>query len=175
VNKTDMAIPMLGKEGMLQVYMISRLDRAYHLRTVELSVDSSIMRARATGVVTRDSLHLTFRTADSFSEAVIPLTGKETFSNGLSPFINMPNLAVGKEWDIFMIDPLTMDTTRVRAKVESIEPLQWKGKAHDTFVVTILQPKKRFEKTRRMYRAWIDRNGLVLKEEIGTGLVLERE
>ncbi len=175
VNRSEMAIPMLGKEGVLKVYMISRLDRAYHLRTVELSVDSSVIKAKVTGVVTRDSLYLTFRTPDGFNEATIPLTGKETFSNGMSPFINMPNLAVGKEWDIFMIDPLTMGTTKMRAKVESIEPFQWKGAVHDTFVVTILLAKKRFEKTRKMYRAWIDKEGRVLREEIGAGLALERD
>ncbi|MDQ7780318.1 MAG: hypothetical protein RDV41_11535 [Planctomycetota bacterium] len=168
-NVTQMAFPELGDAGTMSMEMVSRLDSSFRLRSVTMTVKSAIMNARIVGTASQNSLRLTFRTQDGTTDADIPLTGHETLSDGLSPFINMPHLAVGKEWDIFMIDPLTLTSCRRRARVEEMETIQWRGEDCETFLVTL-----EVSKTQKI-RAWIDREGRVLREEIGPGLALERE
>lgn len=170
-NDTDLTTPFPGM-GNLSLRSRTRVGNDYQLREFTTRVVTGELTADGTAEVVRDRLLLSFRVGKGeWIKHEVPYQGTGTFSNGLSPFIQMPDLTVGKEWTIYSINPLTGQADTGLARVQEIEKLAWQGEEVETFRVTVTQGKQ--EAT-----SWLDRKGRILKEEVpfmSSKLVMIRE
>jgi len=151
----------------------------YNLHSLELVMNSSLYNYRATAIVKNDQLEITIRDGQTTRTERIDFPAQATVSNGLSPFLAMPNLSVGKEWTINVINPFSLTWETVKAYVEEKTTLEWpasarasaggQGKTYEVYEVVL--DYKGFKP-----RAWITPEGIILKQEVLTnGLYLIRE
>jgi hypothetical protein len=96
-----------------------------------------------------------------------------TIFHGFSPFVGMPQLDVGEEWNIQGLDLSMLAGSGVNegvlrpriltAKVVGRETLDWEGKPVEVFVAEV--PEQASDALKRRARAWIAADGRILQEE----------
>lgn len=155
----------------LTIQSTSLVDFRYRLKKTTVSIVSGDGgKATIRGIVDNDELDLVTDLGgqEGPRHERVPYPGHGTASNGLSPFISMPNLTVGKEWDIESINPLTQQVQKTRARVTELEEIRWNDRRVECFLVTArVGPGEA--------KAWIDKAGRILREEPFPGLVMIRE
>jgi hypothetical protein len=90
-------------------------------------------------------------------------------SQGLSPFLALPPLDVGLHWRVTTVDPFTMSPMEVDVRVVRKEELEWEGRKVVTHVVDVQSGMW------MAARAWVARDGTVLKQQTVLGLTFVRE
>lgn len=141
----------------------------YSLYSLKISLTSPLGDYELLGTREGDQLVLTIRDKATTRTERISFPKGVTVSDGLSPFVAMPNLSVGKEWMISLINPFSLSWETVKAYVEEKTTLEWAGKTYEVYEVTV--DYKGFKP-----RAWITPEGIILKQEVLTsGLYLIRE
>lgn len=137
----------------------SLINPDYQLVSFDFTVEFGMNRYQTTGKVLDKYIEVNIDDGKNIRNERVPFDSKMTISNGLSPFISMPNLTVGKEWIITMFDPITRQITPVKAYVESKDTMEWRGKEYEVYEVVL--DYKGFKP-----RAYITPDGKILKEEI---------
>lgn len=170
-NDTDLATTFPGL-AHLTLRSRTRIGNDYRLHNSSTDIRAGEFEGNMSAEVVGKRLKIKFQLAgaDSF-EHEVPYESAGTFSNGLSPFIQMPDLTVGKEWTIYAMNPLTGQAETGLARVQEIETIAWQGLDVETFRVTMTQ-------ARQEATSWIDRQGHILKEEVpflSSKLVMIRE
>ncbi|MBI5366696.1 MAG: hypothetical protein HZA54_06640 [Planctomycetes bacterium] len=166
LTRMDAGVPELAG---LTIHSLSTVDFTYRLRRVTVALRSAAANATLRGFVHGDELELITETEGGERRVErMPYVASGTASNGLSPFINMPHLTVGKSWNIQMIDPFTQHAEWTTARVEELVEIRWNDRPVECFLVTARAGG-------RVARAWIDREGRILREEPFPGLVMIRE
>jgi len=159
--------------GMMETTGYSIIDFRYRLKSFSFKVKSPVMNYDIDGKVKDDKLEYKIFDGVKSSRQTIPFKSSSTVSDGLSPFISMPHLTVGKEWAINYINPFSPSMQTLKAKVEQRTQIDWQDKQYDVFEVTLTDPK--MPKTLN-YTAYITPEGRILKQEILLpGLYLIRE
>lgn len=151
----------------------SSLIRDYKLDSFQLAVNSDMLHYGISGRVRGNVLELTISDGNSTRVEQILMRDEATLSDGLAPFISMPNLSVGKEWTINLINPMKMSIETVKARVENLTTLQWKGKEFEVYEVVLDFPG---QKIGIPPKAYITKEGRILKQEMlfpGTYLLRE--
>lgn len=161
-NKTVVSMPIQGFNAKLGITGYSII-RDYALESFQLSLNADIMKYEISGVVRDGMLELAISDGKSVRQERIPMNKDATLSDGLAPFISMPNLSVGKEWSINVINPLKLTVETAKARVENLTTMQWKGKDYDVYEVVIDYPG---QKMGIPPKAYITPEGRILKEEI---------
>lgn len=175
-NATTLNHPLLTRQALMEIHSRTSVNSTYALREFQMDIKSPLTEStQIKGVVRDGSLEVTVQTGAQppGPPRSFPLGGNETLSNGISPFLSMPNLSVGKTWKIHYFNPFAGGGRQTMiARVESREPIEWEGREQDAFVVVV-------DNGRDSYRAWILPDGKVIREEIpfGSKLVisLQRE
>ncbi|MFH1226893.1 MAG: hypothetical protein V1701_03185 [Planctomycetota bacterium] len=145
----------------------------YKLDSFQLSVNSDMLHYAISGAVKGNMLELSVSDGRSTRTERIPMKDDATLSDGLAPFISMPNLSVGKEWSINLINPMKMSLETVKARVENLTTMQWNGKECEVYEVVIDLPGKKIAVPPKAY---ITKEGRILKQEMlfpGTYLLRE--
>ncbi len=154
---------------MLEITGQTLINQLYLLDSFKFSIRMGEIPYRVIGRVNGPDLILTINCLGSTQTHRVKFDPRATTSAGLSPFIAMPYLSVGKEWAIHMINPLTLKVETTMARVESKTTLQWQGQEHEVYEV--IMDYKGFQP-----RAWITPEGEILKEEgLMPGLYLIKE
>lgn len=169
-NDTALNTPFPGLED-LTIVSRTRIGKDYELREFTTTLASGDLTGKLFGQVDGNRLHMEFRLGDNKMERDVPYVPGGTFSNGLSPFVQMPELSVGKEWTICAVNPMTGQVETGTARVIELEHIEWQGQTVDAWRVALAQGQQ--EAT-----SWIDREGRILREEIqfmSSRLVLIRE
>jgi hypothetical protein len=145
---------------------------SYQLKSFQYSIVMGTLPYTVSGLVSKGKLLLTTSYLGTLEHREMPFNPRATTSAGLSPFITMPYLAVGKEWAINMVNPMTMQIETTKARVESkIIPEWWQGKGPAPEVFEVVLDYKTFQP-----KAWITPDGQILKEEgLIPGLYLLKE
>jgi hypothetical protein len=140
--------------------------------TCDLVVASQQVRAHFEGKT--EGADLVVTSTLSWGETRTLRVGRElTLFHGYSPFVGMPQLDVGEEWNIQGLDlamlagpGLNEGTLRPRiltARVVRRETIDWEGKPTEVFVAEI--PEQASDALKRRARAWIAADGRILQEE----------
>ncbi len=157
-NDTDLATPFPGLEHV-SLSSHTRIGRAYNLLDFTTKIETGDLSGKIDALVVGDRLRIVFGVGSNRVVHEVPYDAGGTFSNGLSPFVQMPDLTVGKEWTITSVNPLTGQAESGLARVMEMEKLAWEGEEVETFRVVLT-------KGTQEAASWIDREGRILKEEV---------
>lgn len=163
-DSNGIAMELIGK---------SIIDDNYKLKSFNFSAKSPFLNYTISGEVKGDFLEFTTYDGVKHYNNRLPYKSTSTVSDGLSPFISMPHLAVGKEWVINFVNPFTASIETLQARVENLTKIDWKDKTYDAYEVILSNPKM---PKQLKYTAYITPDGKILKQEIlFPGLYLIRE
>jgi hypothetical protein len=152
----------------------SLVDAKYKLKSFSFSTQSPFLNYRITGEVKNNTLEITMSDGAKNSTNYLPYKSNSTVSDGLSPFVSMPYLTVGKEWSINYINPFGASMQTLKARVESRTQVEWQNQMHDVYEVVLSEPGT--AKSPLNYTAYITPDGKILRQEILLpGLYLLRE
>ena len=152
----------------------SLVDAKYKLKSFSFSAQSPFLNYRITGQVNDTTLEITMSDGAKSSTNYLPYKSNSTVSDGLSPFVSMPYLTVGKEWSINYINPFGASMQTLKARVESRTQVEWQNQMHDVYEVVLSEPGT--AKSPLNYTAYITPDGKILRQEILLpGLYLLRE
>ncbi len=170
-NHTTLNTPFPGLNDV-EIRSQTRVGRDYQLRDFTSTLRTGELTGKVFAQVEGNWLRVEMRVnGEQAMTHRVPYDAGGTFSNGLSPFVQMPDLTVGKEWTIHSVNPLNGGTESGTARVVELETLAWEGEEVEVFRVVLTS--ERAEAT-----SWIDRTGRILKEEIpflNSKLVMIRE
>ena len=152
----------------------SLVDAKYKLKSFSFSTQSPFLNYAISGQVNDNLMEINMSDGLKSSTNYLPYKGDSTVSDGLSPFISMPYLTVGKEWSINYINPFGASMQTLNARVESRTQVEWQNQMHDVFEVVLSEPGT--AKSPLNYTAYITPEGKILRQEILLpGLYLMRE
>ena len=152
----------------------SIVDSKYKLKSFSFSTKSPFLNYRIMGQVKDNTLEFTMSDGAKNSTSYLPYKSDSTVSDGLSPFVSMPHLTVGKEWTINVINPFGASMQTLKARVESRTQVEWQNQMHDVYEVVLSEPGT--AKSPLNYTAYITPDGKILRQEILLpGLYLLRE
>ncbi len=138
----------------------------YDLRDVSFELHSGVGSLQATGSVSPTGLRLTLRTGAESSEQVLPLTEPLYLPSTLRASLWATGLQPGRRAEALIFDPTTLKNDRVQVTVEGKDAVP--GAGNQAWRV-------REEFHGLTTTAWIDADGVVLREEGPMGLVLVRQ
>ena len=170
-NVTRVRVPVSGLLQRLATFDLDTtavIGKGYNLERLTIILDSAMARAECRGYVIDGRLVLRTRQGDEEDVRELPLPPGGMVANGLSPLLALPPLRVGLRWSSTVVSPLTLKPSKVQIEVLRRERLEWEGETWDTHVVDI----------RSEYmsaRAWVARDGEVLKETTLFGLTFIKE
>ena len=152
----------------------SLVDAKYKLKSFSFSAQSPFLNYAISGQVKDDLMEITLSDGLKSSTNYLPYKGDSTVSDGLSPFVSMPYLTVGKEWSINYINPFGASMQTLKARVESRTQIEWQNQMNDVYEVVLSEPGT--AKSPLNYTAYITPEGKILRQEILlSGLYLLRE
>ena len=169
----------LGSELRLQTTTL--IDSRYRVKSHDVLIKTGFGDFRLNGIV-REENRMDVQIQSPFREEPERLTlyfdNAMTLANGLSPFLMMPRLRIGRQWTIHQIDPMSIvtggdvRTKPLLATVERMETITIQGKPVDAFVVSL--KSDRYQAT-----SWISEDGKILMERVpfttGLPLTMRRE
>ncbi|MBI5779497.1 MAG: hypothetical protein HZA49_08590 [Planctomycetes bacterium] len=152
----------------------SLIDEKYKLKSFSFSAKGPFLNYNISGEVKGGLLGFTLYDGLKSSTSYLPYKDDSTVSDGLSPFVSMPHLTVGKEWSINCINPFGASMQTLKARVESRTQIEWQNRMVDVYEVVISDLG--MAKSPLNYTAYITPDGQILKQEILLpGLYLMRE
>ncbi len=177
-EETEFNGSKLGLEALMTFRSTTNIDAAFRLASFEMNARILGSEASVKGTVVEDELVVTIGgilANGQHEEKRISMDGPMTLSTGISPFTEMPELEVGKEWTIVSVNPLdaargSLTTEMRRARVESKEKILWEDVPTEVYVVKI----ESHQAFARECTAWITRDGTILKQRVGI-LEMRRE
>lgn len=157
-NDTDLRTPFPGLDRIV-LRSRTQIGPQYDLRRFTTDIKTGDLTGKIQARVEGKRLAIDFRFGENEMTHEVPYEPSGTFSNGLSPFVQMPDLSVGKEWTITSINPMTGQPDAGTAKVVELETIEWEGAGVETYKVVLTRGSQEAN-------CWIDRAGRILKEEI---------
>lgn len=168
-NTTTVSLFQGPFENKIELNGYSLINKNYQLDSFQFTVKSLIFNYEIKGKTEKEEMIVEIFDGKNTEVKRFKNLQEATLSNGFSPFLSMPNLSVGKEWTINMVNPMNGTIERVRAFVETQDTMEWKGKEYTVYEVVI--DYKGYKP-----RGWITPEGYLLKEElILPGLYFIRE
>lgn len=163
-NDTDVRVPIgLLMRDPIKMAGYTQVTPDYRLESFRFAIKASVVQYEISGVVKGELLEVTINTAGKKRTERLPYKSKTTISDGLSPFISMPHLTVGKVWLINYINPFSLGVESLQARVENLTKIVWQDKEHEVYEVIIDTPNaggKGFQ-----LRAYITPQGKILRQE----------
>ncbi|MEW6357181.1 MAG: hypothetical protein AB1696_12705 [Planctomycetota bacterium] len=154
----------------LVTHFTAHLDREHMLETFCIIVRSDLLRTSVRGRTLGDRLEITTETGGREIKQVVPFDPHAMVSSSLVPHLTVPDLTVGKRWQLRTFDPLaTMASITVEVKEKTT--LRWGGRSLDVY---------RLESSYQglACNAWVTPDGVMLQAEVpfaGMKLILKKE
>lgn len=168
-HQTYLSFLFLGKDREMLVKGKAHLDRQLHMRDFAVRVSSGDYWSEISGRVVKNNLDLVIE--GKKGEPVrksLALKGPVFFSESLNFIWTPSNLQIGKTGRLDIWNPLMMNFQSVTFHVKKKETIPFQGKEANVFVISLnwggIQT-----------RVWVSPEGVVLKEEGQTGLILKKE
>lgn len=172
-NKTrvKVAIPGFPQETAFKLDTSVLVGHDLSLEHLRMRLEADLFTAECQGTVTHDGKLVLHPWLNGVRQAPIELTlpSGEMISQGLSPLLALPPLEEGMHWSVTVLDPFTLTPSQVEMRVVKRETLEWQGRKVPTHVVDI---QSGFWMAAR---AWISRDGEVLKQKTLLGLTFIKE
>lgn len=168
-HQTYMSFLFLGHEREMLVKGKARLDAQLNLKSLEVRVSSGDYWTLFSGQIANNNLNLVIEGKDgSPVRKIIPVTEAVFFSEALNFIWTPENLKIGKRGRIHVWNPLLMNFENMNFHVSGKESISVEGEEVEVFLVTA-------EQSGIESRLWINPEGVVLRQESPTGLVIEKE
>ncbi len=167
-NVTAEAPLPFGENVRFRIFGHLILDERFQLRSLRLSFSSPIYRADMSGTVDLNQLELTIESDGTTWRRKVPIDTAQLMSNSFFPFVRAPWLRPGESWTISLLNPVTFETEQVVAKVERTEKMTVSDKEETVHVVVMNYAGQEL-------RAWVTRDGEVVRQETSLGLKMIRE
>jgi len=122
------------------------------------------------GVVLGPNLHIVTKVGglpagQAVMERTIPFDSRQVIGNDLCPLLGVPELYVGRHWEVRSINPMTMSLETARARVIAMEQMIVREDPTDVYVVRI---KSRHTES----KVWVTEIGEVVKQTLPFGLTM---
>ncbi|MBM4080624.1 MAG: hypothetical protein FJ278_13055 [Planctomycetes bacterium] len=162
-------LPMLPENAKVKAQLTAVVDERHGLRWFRFELDSMLQPMTILGRVAGRKLKIETKVGDApGARQLMDFDPSAILTSGFSPFVGVPDLRIGREWQISMFNPLTQTMDICQARVTAQETLQTDDGPEDAYVVTLQHGTSEL-------RAWINAKGEVLQEETPFGLTLKRE
>lgn len=144
------------------------LDAELALRRFDFQVDAGLALFEGEGVIEQDAIALTFTTGGKTDSRRIPISGPPVLKDTIGPTLSQNALAPGDRYTMTAFDPLSQSNQPV--EIEVIGP-------DEVIVMGEARPAIRLRQTVRgvTLNAWMNDRGEMLRQELGLGLMAERE
>ncbi|MBN2294394.1 MAG: hypothetical protein JXM70_18340 [Pirellulales bacterium] len=149
------------------------IDASNRLSEIEssLSFQPSGQTISMQGVAKDDKLELTVHSFDVDLKAQVPLDTDAFLRDALSPTTRLPNLYEGRTWTVSVLTPLKYPNSPheiLLAKVEGLHLITYNGSPKAVWLVTYHNNpgKKLSTDTKPRAKLWVQRDGVVLKQEM---------
>ncbi|NOZ24041.1 MAG: hypothetical protein GXP25_23430 [Planctomycetes bacterium] len=161
--------PLL-RGSKIVTYFSARLDREHKLETFRIVLRSDLVRTCIRGRVFGDRLEVTTETGKREFKQVVPFDANVMVSTSLVPHLTVPDLEVGKRWQVRSFNPLAK-MAYVTVEVKEKTKRRWQGQDFDVY---------RLESTYQglTCNAWVTPDGTMLQAEVpfaGIKLILRKE
>ena len=147
--------------------MQGHLNADWSLRDVDFELSSGVGHLQASARVTGSEIRLTLRTGADTTEQSLPITEPVYMPARLRASLAGGHLHAGETLQAMIFDPVTLKNDRIRITVDRSEPVP------DLAPVRGWRVHEEYRGTQT--QAWIDENGVTLREEGPMGLVLVRQ
>ncbi|MBI3306293.1 MAG: transglutaminase domain-containing protein [Candidatus Omnitrophica bacterium] len=159
----------LGEEREMLVKGKALLNSRLYLKGFEVRITSGDHWNRITGQIAKNNLNLIIEGKNSAPERkIIALQGPILFSEAMNFVWTPENLKIGKQGRLELWNPLLMNTEVIGFRVNGKEKINYQGKDLTAYIVRIKQDNVET-------RMWVGEDGIVLRQESPTGLVMEKE
>lgn len=159
----------LGQEREMLVKGKALLDSRLYLKGFEIRVTSGDHWNRITGQTAKNNLNLIIEGKDSVPvRKIFPLKGPVLFSEAMNFVWTPENLRLGKQGRLELWNPLLMNVETIGFLVWGKDKIKYKGEEVPVYGIGIKQDGVET-------RMWVSEDGIVLRQESPTGLVMEKE
>ncbi|MBI4711811.1 MAG: hypothetical protein HY762_00660 [Planctomycetes bacterium] len=162
-NDTDVRIPVgFLMRDPIKMAGYTQVTPDYRLDSFRFAIKATVVQYEISGTVRGEWLDVTINTAGKRRTEHLPYNPKTTISDGLSPFISMPHLTVGKVWLINYINPFSLGVESLQARVENLTKITWPDNEYEVYEVIIDTPQGLVG---GQLRAYITPQGKILRQE----------
>jgi len=169
-NRTEVNMQVFGKETQLALHGTAYINPAYKLDHFSCTLTSEFFTASAEGRIEAEEFIVKIKTSQGADFSSRYPVGRDVLiSNGLSSYITVENLQIGKRWGVKYLNPITMRMQEVVAEVLRQETIEWEGEDVKTYVI-------QFEQKPLRSLVWVTPDGRPIKEHTPLfGVTLIRE
>ena len=171
-EKVWLQLSVMGIPQNIEQTLEYRTDQNFILDSFHFSLKSGLVEFRLTGRVDPASsgrrLLFVIHSGGKERQQEVTLKDAPQILSQSKLYFLAQGLEIGKKFRFPAFDPSTLSTAEMIAEVESLERLMIGGEEKELYRV-------REEFRGIMVNSWMDRNGLIWKEESLTGLTLLRE
>ncbi len=168
-HKTYLSFLFLGRDREMLINGKAKLDPHLGLKEFTLKISSGDYWTSMRGQITGGTLNLVMESAESQpTRRLIPVKGPVFYSEALGFVWTPANLKLGKQGKFDIFNPMAMAFQELRFSIREKQKIVFKGREIETWVV-------HFDLQGLETRAWISPEGVVLREESPTGLMMEKE
>jgi len=168
-HKTYLSFLFLGRDREMLINGKARLDPRLGLQEFTMKISSGDYWTSMRGQITGGTLNLVMESAESPPlRRLIPVKGPVFYSEALGFVWTPANLKIGKQGKFDVFNPMAMAFQELRFFIREKQKIAFKGQEIETSVA-------HFDLQGLETRAWISPQGVVLREESPTGLLMEKE
>lgn len=168
-HQSYLSFLFLGQEREMLIREKASLDEHLNVKDFTVKISSGNQWTQLKGQVAKNNLNLVIESPESQPvRNIVPLNEPIFLSEAMSFIWTPDNLKPGKKGRIKVWSPLSMNFQDIEFHVVRRESISYEGKATDVFLTVMNMAGIEI-------RSWISPEGIVLKEESPTGLVLQKE
>ena len=168
-HKTYLSFLFLGRDREMLINGKALLDPHLGLKEFTMKISSGDYWTSMQGKITLGTLNLVMESAESPpARRLIPVKGPVFYSEALGFVWTPANLKIGKQGKFDVFNPMAMAFQELHFSIPEKQNIAFKGQDVETSVV-------HFNLQGLETRAWINAQGVVLREESPTGLLMEKE
>jgi hypothetical protein len=159
---------VLGMSTATKLRSSVRVDPAYNLRSFTFSLDPGTGSVEVQGRLEAGVLHIDYRTAAGTRHETRPLPDGAALSLNLPRRLLAAGMAVGKRFEMTLLDPVTLQNAPATIEVLKREVLYGAGLPIPTY-------RLRTQFLGMEATTWITDTGEVVREESGLGMLVVKE
>jgi transglutaminase superfamily protein len=167
-EESVLALAMLGTPQTVRTSLVAETDTSLALRGFRFTLVSAAAVFTATGTVDGRRLKVSYGPEGEMKDLEIPLTEPIQLASTLRPRVLAGDLTAGTRYTMPVFNPLTVRNEPMTVTVDGMETVP--GPDGPTEAVRLVEEHQGVKA-----RAWLTRDGAVLREEGSLGFTLERE
>ena len=168
-HQTYLSFRLLGRDTEILMKGKAGLDEQLYLKSFEVTVHSKEYWTKLKGRLSKGAMNIVIEgKAGKPERKIIPVTSPILYSEALDLIWTPENLKTGKRGHLKIWNPMSTGTEEIGFRVGKRETILYDGK--DTPVYPVYLEKNGIET-----RSWVSPEGITLRKEGITGLLMQKE